>query len=146
MPDLLHWKSSNNTRWHSIQRKKHLAYTCSDCGATLSGPDELKHHRRTHTNKKPYVSEECDSTFRTSGTLTRHRRVAHRKEKPVSCTESGANSSHSSNLVVQTFKSLTQREGPVQRSQCGARFLSDKQSEQARLQEIFEPRNTLYSL
>ncbi|KAL3310985.1 hypothetical protein Ciccas_010440 [Cichlidogyrus casuarinus] len=55
-----------------------------DCEKRFARVDELRRHKRTHNNFKPYACDRCDKKFTRSDHLTTHKRT-HTGEKPYEC-------------------------------------------------------------
>ena len=66
-------------------------------GKLFTTVENLYQHIRTHTEKKPYVCEQCGKSFITQTKLSRHIRV-HTREKPYDCDHCGKSFSQQSHL------------------------------------------------
>ncbi|XP_055613042.1 PR domain zinc finger protein 5-like [Uranotaenia lowii] len=62
------------------------AFKCAVCPAQFGIKALLQNHLLTHTDKRPYLCEFCDKTYRHGEDRRRHIKTVHFNEKPFQCT------------------------------------------------------------
>ncbi|XP_065080736.1 zinc finger protein ZFP2-like isoform X2 [Ochlerotatus camptorhynchus] len=75
---------------------KDTPFSCEFCDKRCITKNDLKIHRRSHTNEKPYKCwfEGCDKAYKTRSEVTTHFRV-HTGERPYKCAYEGCDKSYS---------------------------------------------------
>ena len=90
-------EKSQNTVLKKFLANKSL--TCKYCNKSLSTPDVLKDHERTHTGEKPYTCKICNKAFFSMASLKGHRKV-HDKQSSFSCKYCTKIFSYKHHLVI----------------------------------------------
>ncbi len=71
-----------------FSQKRDIAFTCKQCGESLTLKENLKIHTRVHTGEKSYTCQQCGKSFAQKRYLTVHMR-SHTGEKPYTCSQCG---------------------------------------------------------
>jgi uncharacterized Zn-finger protein len=64
-------------------------FICTTCGKGFKTNDDLKFHKITHSEDKPFSCDLCDSKFKRKGALTKHKRLYHTEKEFFDCEECG---------------------------------------------------------
>jgi len=73
---------ATTSKWEEVYALTSL--DCDVCNVTCESYEELRKHKQTHSDKRPYVCPVCQKSFRHLNVLKTHSRV-HTGEKPFKC-------------------------------------------------------------
>lgn len=73
---------ATSSKWQEVYSVTSL--DCDVCNLAFESYEELREHKQTHTDKRPYVCPICQKSFRHLNVLKTHSRV-HTGEKPFKC-------------------------------------------------------------
>ncbi|XP_011481580.2 oocyte zinc finger protein XlCOF6-like [Oryzias latipes] len=79
---------AHNVTVHRRTVSNERPHVCEECGKGFGYWFKFRNHLRTHTGEKPFSCEECDKSFCDRSKLKRHTKT-HTGEKPFSCNECG---------------------------------------------------------
>ncbi|XP_053546947.1 uncharacterized protein LOC128638839 [Bombina bombina] len=82
---------------YHINHTEKKPYVCQECGKGFSQLSNLIRHKKTHTGEKPFVCKECGRSFSEKSSLEKHYRT-HTGEKPYVCQICGKGFTQMSNL------------------------------------------------
>lgn len=104
---------------------KDTPFGCEFCDKRCITKNDLKIHRRSHTNEKPYKCsyEGCDKAYKTQSAVTKHFRV-HTGEKPYKCAYEGCNKSYACSQLLKTHNRTHTLEKPFKCWYCELFFNS----------------------
>ncbi|XP_042291827.1 zinc finger protein 233-like [Thunnus maccoyii] len=96
------------------------SYSCSECGKRLSQKGTLRRHvRKVHRREKPFTCSVCNGNFSQAVTLEQHMRI-HTGEKPFSCSVCAKKFTQKRNL--KCHMTVHTGEKPFSCSVCAKRF------------------------
>ncbi|XP_029735640.2 zinc finger protein 888 [Aedes albopictus] len=119
------FKSNNELDCHvRYVHTKDFRFKCEFCDKRCNTSSDLKVHRRTHTNERPYKCsyEGCYKDYKTHGAMKKHVRSVHTLERPYKCTyEACGRGFVCSELLKKHVLSHT-KENPFKCGYCELRF------------------------
>eukprot|EP00188_Purpureofilum_apyrenoidigerum_P000254 Plantae.Rhodophyta-Purpureofilum_apyrenoidigerum.ctg11012.p1 GENE.Plantae.Rhodophyta-Purpureofilum_apyrenoidigerum.ctg11012~~Plantae.Rhodophyta-Purpureofilum_apyrenoidigerum.ctg11012.p1 ORF type:complete len:193 (+),score=32.22 Plantae.Rhodophyta-Purpureofilum_apyrenoidigerum.ctg11012:51-581(+) len=71
----------------TVGRKKHMRFSCDQCGKFFRMQRDLRHHVKcVHEKLRPHQCTQCDAKFSIKPNLSRHIRTVHEGMKPFECS------------------------------------------------------------
>ncbi|EAT33436.1 AAEL014289-PA [Aedes aegypti] len=98
-------------------------FACDFCDKRCHTKNDLKIHRRSHTNEKPYKCwhEGCDKAYKTRSAVTKHFRI-HTGEKPYKCSYEGCDKSYACSQLLKVHRRKHTLEKPFKCYYCELYF------------------------
>ena len=59
-------------KWFPSNGNQRKLHACNVCGKQVTSSMSLRHHKRIHSNERPYCCDNCDKSFRVPQELKRH--------------------------------------------------------------------------
>ena len=98
--------------------KPRVMYNCEVCPYKSDAKMYIKRHERIHTGEKTYQCDSCDERFRTTSSLSGHRKRHHLKEKGIICTDCGKSYLSVGELNRHSFSHLEVKPRPFKCDIC----------------------------
>ncbi|XP_041664829.1 zinc finger and SCAN domain-containing protein 2-like [Cheilinus undulatus] len=102
------YPGKNNLKEHMLRHAAEKPFSCSVCNRSFIKKTELVTHMRSHTGEKPYQCSVCGKRFTQSGSLTTHF-VIHSGVKPFSCSVCGKSFSQRGGLKQHSAVHTTEK-------------------------------------
>ncbi|CAG7815541.1 unnamed protein product [Allacma fusca] len=88
-----------HSRYHGEKK-----YKCTDCEKAFTKSHDLKKHRLTHLNERPFICEKCGKGYKESSTLHKHEKLCGKSVTDLHlCTDCGRSYKYSSSLLYHQW-------------------------------------------
>jgi len=104
------WKVKKEVVFQDLSTNTMLRFECSSCKISFESQNELKTHRKAHTEMRCSVCDKCGKSFATERTRNLHFETTHSGTNPYACKQCGKSMSSPGNLVTHMQNMHT--EGP----------------------------------
>ncbi|XP_048522159.1 oocyte zinc finger protein XlCOF6-like [Dendroctonus ponderosae] len=108
------FKDSDNLKKHKISHTEHRPFECKECGKAFKHKYVLTYHERIHTGERPYTCGYCAKNFRQWTPYKVHLR-GHTGEKPYVCKlcSKGFTTNQGLKLHIKSCFNTSDNEAPV---------------------------------